>query len=193
MTATLVLASGSPYRRMLLQRLGVPFCVAEAAIDETPTPGESPARMVARLAEAKAQAVAGQYPGCMVLGADQALSLDGAAVGKPGDAARARGQLQACSGRAVTVCTGFCLLSARGAVAATGMTPTEVVFRRLNAEEIRRYVNQEQPLDCAGSFKVEGLGISLFSRVTSDDPTALIGLPLLEVSAALRELGIALP
>ena len=192
-SGTLVLASGSPYRRMLLERLGIEFEVAEAAIDETPGPEEPPARMVTRLAEAKARAVAGDYPGRLVIGADQALSLDGAAIGKPGDAAQARRQLQACSGRTATVCTAFCLVGTHGGVVDTGMVPTEVVFRRLGADEIQRYVEVEQPLDCAGSFKVEGLGITLFSRVTSDDPTALIGLPLIEVAAALRRTGIKLP
>lgn len=193
MSGALVLASGSPYRRMLLERLGIAFTVAEAVIDETPGADEPPAHMVLRLAEAKARAVVGRYPGCVVIGADQALSLDGAAVGKPADPGAAQAQLRACSGRTVTVCTGYCVLNAAAAVAGTGIVPTEVVFRQLGSDEIRRYVEFEQPLDCAGSFKVEGLGITLFSRVTSDDPTALIGLPLIGVATALRRLGIELP
>ena len=193
MKPEVLLASGSPYRRMLLERLGIPLAVAGADIDESPYTEESAARMVERLAAAKARAVAARHPGHIVIGADQALDLEGAVVGKPGDAEGARRQLRACSGRALTVSTAYCVLDRGGGVAARDMVPTEVVFRELAEDEIRRYVEREQPLDCAGSFKVEALGITLFSRVTSDDPTALIGLPLIGVAAALRDVGVQLP
>ncbi|KFN50421.1 Maf family protein [Arenimonas composti] len=189
---TLVLASTSPYRRELLARLGLAFTAAAPRVDETPRPGESAAALVRRLAAAKAAAVAGQQPGACVIGSDQAALRDGVVLGKAGSREGAIAQLTAASGREVAFHTAWCVLAADGR-RREGVDITRVRFRALAADEIARYVDAERPWDCAGSFKCEGLGISLFEAIESQDPTALIGLPLIAVAAALRAAGYAVP
>jgi septum formation protein len=191
----LVLASTSRYRRELLARLAPAFRAIAPAVDETPRPGEAPAALALRLAEAKARAVAAQCPGALVVGSDQVAELDGRALGKPGTPEAAKAQLAASSGRGVRFHTAVCLVDARREpwACARELDATDVVFRTLDAGEIERYVAAERPLDCAGSFKAEGLGISLFERIDSRDPTALIGLPLIALARLLRAAGAALP
>lgn len=187
----LILASTSPYRRGLLQRLRLPFECARPEVDETPLRGESPGQLARRLARAKADAVAALHPEAWVIGSDQAADLDGRILGKPGGREAAIAQLAAMSGRTVRFHTAVSLR--RGAHALAAVDLTQVRFRGLAAAEIERYVEAEQPFDCAGSFKCEGLGISLFEAIESHDPTALVGLPLIAVSGLLREAGYALP
>jgi septum formation protein len=191
----LVLASTSRYRRELLARLSPTFRAVAPQVDETPRPGEAPAALAARLAEAKARAVATQCPGALVIGSDQVADLDGLPLGKPGSAAAAKAQLAASSGRSVVFHTAICLVDARAEpfAASAEIDTTAVVFRGLESGEIERYVESERPLDCAGSFKAEGLGISLFERIDSRDPTALIGLPLIALTRLLRAAGVVLP
>ena len=189
----LTLASTSRYRRELLERLRLPFDVARPEVDETALPGESPLALATRLAEAKAQAVA-QALGDdgWVLGSDQVADLGGKALGKPGGRDAAIAQLRAMSGDVVHFHTALCLAHADGrALAAIDLT--EVRFRALADAEIERYVDAEQPFDCAGSFKSEGLGITLFESIDNRDPTALIGLPLIATCALLRQAGFTLP
>ncbi|MCC4596263.1 Maf family nucleotide pyrophosphatase [Xanthomonas campestris pv. phormiicola] len=187
----LILASTSVYRRALLQRLRLPFDSARPQVEETPLPGEAPLALAQRLARAKAAAVAAGAADAWVIGSDQVAELDGQPLGKPGHAAAAQAQLAAMSGRSVRFHTAVCLL--RGERALQLCDLTEVRFRTLQAEEIARYVAAEQPLDCAGSFKCEGLGISLFSAIHSQDPTALVGLPLIGLAGLLREAGYVVP
>jgi septum formation protein len=187
--APLVLASTSRYRRALLERLRLPFSVADPAVDETPHPGEPPATLALRLAGAKALAVATRAPGAVVLGSDQVATLDGAPLGKPGTAARAAAQLGAASGRCVEFLTAVAV-AADGHVVAHHLDLTRVRFRVLTTAEIERYVALDAPLDCAGSFRAEGLGVALFDAIESRDPTALIGLPLVWVASALRATGL---
>lgn len=189
---SLVLASTSRYRRELLARLGLPFDVDRPEVDEHPLPGESPVALAVRLAEAKALAVAARHPQAWVLGSDQVADRDGRPLGKPGDRDTALAQLLAASGQAVRFHTAFCLAGPDGRRLA-GLDLTEVRFRELSRDEILRYLEAEQPYDCAGSFKCEGLGIVLFEAIQSRDPTALVGLPLIAVAAALREAGFRLP
>ncbi len=188
----LVLASTSRYRRELLERLRLPFDVARPEADETPLPGEAPAALAARLAEAKAAAVATLDPGAWVIGSDQVAELDGAPLGKPGGREAAIAQLAAMSGRTVAFHTGVCVVRA-GAAPLAAADVTRVRFRRLERAEIERYVDAEQPFDCAGSFKSEGYGIVLFEAIASEDPTALVGLPLIATARLLRQAGFALP
>ena len=190
--SALVLASTSPYRRELLARFGRPFTVDRPEVDESPLPGEAPAALARRLAEAKARAVAARHPGATVVGSDQVAELDGQPLGKPGGRDRALAQLAACSGRSVVFHTALCVLSGEGH-AFTHLDRTEVRFRRLGEPEILRYLDAEQPWDCAGSFKCEGLGIVLFEAIRSEDPTALVGLPLIALARGLRAAGHALP
>ena len=192
---TLVLASTSRYRRELLMRLGIDFTTAAPAVDEAALAGDAPAQTAARLAMAKAQAVAASHPGALVIGSDQLAELDGQPLGKPGSPAAACAQLAACSGRTVNFHTALCVIDARGVtpIARDALDCPRVVFRMLDADAIARYVEAERPLDCAGSFKAEGLGIALFERIESGDPTALVGLPLIALARLLRECGIALP
>jgi len=187
----LILASTSPYRRELLQRLRLPFDCARPEVDEQPLQAESPAQLVRRLARAKADAVAGRFAEAWVIGSDQAADLDGQVLGKPGGRDAAIAQLSAMGGRTVRFHTAVCLR--RGAHALAAVDLTQVRFRALSAAEIERYVEAEQPFDCAGSFKCEGLGISLFEAIESHDPTALVGLPLIALAGLLREAGYALP
>jgi septum formation protein len=189
----LVLASTSEYRRQLLARLRIPFDVARPDVDEAPHPGEPPADLAARLAAAKGQAIARRSPQAWVIGADQVAEIDGQVLGKPGSFERAADQLAAASGRRVVFHTAACLLREDARKAFHFRDRTEVVFRRLEAAEIERYLHAEQPYDCAGSFKCEGLGISLFDAIHTRDPTALIGLPLIDLAKALRQAGFALP
>ncbi len=184
---TLVLASTSPYRRTLLERLRVPFTTASPKVDELPRPGESPRALAQRLAIAKAEAVSKLNPSAWVIGADQVAECDDDILGKPGTAERARMQLAVCSGRVVTFHTAVRVN--RGSEAHTHVDVTRVKFRVLTTEEIERYVELDNPLDCAGSFRSEGLGIVLFERVETEDPTALIGMPLLWLAGALRKVG----
>ncbi len=181
------LASTSRYRRALLARLGVEFQVAAPAVAETRLPGEAPAELARRLALAKARAVAEQHPDALVIGSDQVCALGDQVLGKPGDAAAARAQLMAQSGQVVTFHTAVAMVGIAAGCWRQHVDQTRCTFRTLDAAEIAAYVAAESPLDCAGSFKVEGLGIALFERIDSADPTALVGLPLIWVAQALRE------
>ncbi len=181
------LASTSRYRRALLARLGVEFQVAAPDVAETRLPGEAPAELARRLALAKARAVAERHPDALVIGSDQVCALGDQVLGKPGDAAAAREQLAAQSGQVVTFHTAVALVGIAAGCWRQHVDATRCTFRVLEAAEIAAYVAAEAPLDCAGSFKVEGLGIALFERVDSADPTALVGLPLIWVAQALRE------
>lgn len=186
----LVLASTSSYRRELLARLSDHARCIAPRVDETPRPGEAPAVLAARLAVAKAQNVADSLgPGVVVIGSDQVADLDGRVFGKPGTDAAAIAQLRACSGHELVFHTAVCLIDTRDSRAHVhaAIDSTRVLFRQLTTQEIERYVEREQPLDCAGSFKAEGLGIGLFERIDSSDPTALIGLPLIALCRLLRE------
>jgi septum formation protein len=187
---SIVLASSSPYRRQLLSQLGLPFAWASPDIDETALPDETPAALVARLAQAKAQALATRYPAHWLIGSDQAACLDNRILGKPGNLDNARRQLRACSGRRVEFLTGLCLLNSRDGTYETMVEPFAVTFRPLSDRQIEQYLTRERPFDCAGSFKVEGLGIALFERLEGDDPNALIGLPLIQLVTLLQRAGI---
>ena len=191
--ARLVLASTSRYRRELLERLRLSFDVARPDVDETASPGESPRNLAIRLAQAKACAVATQLADdAWALGSDQVAEVDGRALGKPGGRAAAIAQLDSMSGRIVRFHTALCLAHADGRTFAD-IDLTEVHFRALTDAEIERYVDAEQPFDCAGSFKSEGLGIALFERIDNRDPSALVGLPLIATCMLLRKAGFALP
>ena len=189
---TLILASTSVYRRALLERLGLPFATARPEVDETPLAGERPDALAVRLARAKAEAVAAQADDAWTIGSDQVAELDGRPLGKPGTADRAVAQLQAMSGREVRFLTALCLAGPDGRRLAA-LDVTTVRFRALGDDEIARYVERERPLDCAGSFKCEGLGIALFDAIDNRDPTALVGLPLIATARLLREAGFAVP
>jgi septum formation protein len=183
-----ILASTSPYRQTLLRRLGLPFDIRAPNVEENALPGESPEAQAGRLAISKARDIAGSHPDCIVIGSDQVASLGGTAIGKPGDFNRARRQLQQSSGKRVTFYTGLCVIGTDGSEHCR-VTPFQVQFRRLSDAEIDRYLMLEEPYDCAGSFKWEGLGISLFEKLSGDDPTALEGLPLIALCDILAELG----
>jgi septum formation protein len=186
---TLILASTSAYRRALLERLGLPFSVARPGTDETPLPGEPPQALAERLALAKAEAVLGSAADdTWVIGSDQVAELDGRPLGKPGSHAAAVAQLQSMSGREVRFLTALCLAGPDGR-RLQALDITTVRFRKLCDDEIERYIAREQPLDCAGSFKSEGLGIALFEEIDNRDPTALIGLPMIATARLLREAG----
>lgn len=189
--ARLVLASGSPYRRALLERLGLPFEHDPPSLDEQLGADEAPADAVMRLARAKAASVFVRHPDAIVIGSDQVAVRGDEILGKPRDAARAAEQLTRSAGRDVEFLTGVCILSpARPDEAEEHMDITRVRFRPLTPEEIRNYVALDKPFDCAGSFRAEGRGIALFDRIDSQDPTGLIGLPLIWLSQALRRLGL---
>lgn len=190
----LVLASSSPYRRALLSRLGVEFDCHTPAVDETPRTDEPPADLARRLAQAKAEAVAAQAVApTLVIGSDQVASLDGTPLGKPGDRARAHEQVRRASGREVVFHTAVAVVASGDGRRECGSDVTRVRFRELADGEIERYLQREQPYDCAGSFKAEALGITLFDSIESSDPTALIGLPLIMVARFLRAFGISAP
>jgi septum formation protein len=185
----LILASTSNYRRELLERLRLPFTTASPKVDELPRPGESPKALATRLATAKAEAVAKLHPDAWVIGADQVADCDDEILGKPGTAERARAQLAICNGRVVSFHTAARLVGPADGQSELHVDLTRVKFRLLEAAEIERYVELDQPLDCAGSFRSEGLGITLFDRLECDDPTALVGLPLIWLAGALRRAG----
>lgn len=186
----LLLASTSPYRKMLLEKLQLPFDCAAPQVDETPLPGESAEALVLRLAAAKAQALALAYPEHLIIGSDQVCVIDGNITGKPHTEVNARAQLRQASGQAVTFYTGLALYNGRSKQLQALCEPFHVHFRALSEAEIAAYVRLEQPLNCAGSFKSEGLGIALFDRLEGRDPNALIGLPLIALLEMLRAEGI---
>ncbi len=193
MSRTLVLGSTSAYRRELLERLHIPFLTAAPDIDETRLPDESAQDMVLRLSQQKAEAVAARYPDALIIGSDQCAVLGEQVLGKPGTHAKATEQLQASSGSRVQFLTGLCLLDSRDGSLQLDMIPFSVDFRVLTAAEIDNYLRHEQPYNCAGSFKSEGLGISLFKRMHGDDPSALVGLPLIRLMEMLRLHGLVIP
>jgi septum formation protein len=193
----LILASTSRYRKELLARLGLDFSCVAPGVDETPAPGEAPIELVARLAKAKAAAVAARQPDAWVIGSDQIAVLEGpdgpTILGKPGTEERCQAQLQSCSGRSVEFVTAVAVMRQESNSLSEFMDRTRVKFRVLEDAVIDRYVDLERPLDCAGGFKSEGLGIALCESIDSTDPTGLIGLPLIQLSAALRAAGFELP
>ena len=186
----LILGSTSVYRRALMQRLRLPFEVVAPQVDESPRPGEAPVAMAQRLALEKAREVAARYPGAVVIGADQVADLAGQAMGKPGNHASAVAQLQALRGRWVTFHTAVAVLRTDTGFEQVQVAPVRVRFRELSDADIDRYLVLEQPYDCAGSAKCETLGIALLEAIESDDPTALVGLPLIRTCRLLREAGI---
>lgn len=190
MKKTIVLASTSPYRRELLGRLGLPFQIADPRTNETPLPGESPQAIALRLSEAKARAVAAQFPDALIIGSDQVAFLDNLIFGKPGSHTRAVEQLRALSGHTVNFFTGLCLFDSRQNQLQVRGIPTLVTFRQLSDTEIESYLRREQPYDCAGAAKSEGLGITLLQKMEGDDPNALIGLPLIALCDMLRLAGV---
>lgn len=186
----LLLASTSPFRRELLARLQLPFQVVAPHVDETPLQDERPADLTARLAESKAGAVAAAEFRALVIGSDQVAVLDGRILGKPGSHERALAQLTRASGRTVMFYTGLCLLDSDSGRRQVEVVPFRVIFRRLTEAQIERYLRREQPYHCAGSFKSEGLGIALFERLEGEDPTSLIGLPLIRLVRMLEVEGV---
>jgi septum formation protein len=186
----LILASTSPYRKRLLQRLQLPFSCQSPEVDENPFPGEAAAAMAGRLAQAKAEAIAGLYPAGLVIGSDQVAALGQTIMGKPGDHASAREQLLASSGQTVHFYTVVTLICKDKQLQLSAMEPFSVQFRQLSNTEIEHYLQREQPYDCAGSFKCEGLGIALFEAMNGRDPTALEGLPLMALTSLLGEAGL---
>jgi septum formation protein len=190
---TLVLASTSPFRRELLSRFDIPFETLSPDVDETRHEGESAQALVLRLAEAKARAGARAYGNALVIGSDQVAVVNGEILGKPGDHEKAREQLRKLSGQAVRFLTGLCLFNSASGEADTRLVPYSVHFRTLDEGRIERYLRKEQPYNCAGSFKSEALGITLFERMEGDDPTALIGLPLIALTGMLARAGVVLP
>ena len=190
-TPRLILASSSSYRRELLGRLHLPFEAIAPRIDETPLAGEAPQATALRLARAKAEAIALAHPGALVIGSDQVATLDGEQIGKPGDHARALAQLQKMRGREVVFHTALCLWDGRDQGAQLENIQVFVRFRDLPDAELDAYLRIEQPYDCAGSAKNEGLGIALLERIDSLDPTALTGLPLIALTGMLRRAGVA--
>lgn len=188
----LYLASTSPYRKLLLQRLTGKFHCIKPDVDETPLPAESAHQLVQRLARAKAEAVAATLQQGLVIGSDQVAVFNGEIIGKPHTAARAFEQLKQFSAQKVTFLTGLALLNVQTAQLQVIVEPFDVVFRQLTDAEIHAYITKEQPLDCAGSFKSEGLGISLFSKLSGDDPNSLIGLPLIRLNQLLLNEGVNL-
>jgi septum formation protein len=186
----LILASASPYRKALLERLGLPFLAVAAEIDEAPRAGELPAQTAVRLAEAKARAVALRYPMALLIGCDQIADFHGLAIGKPHDRADALEQLRTMRGGTVTFHTAVALLNAQTDTCRTALVDVTSTFRHLDDATLRAYLEREQPFDCAGSVKAEGLGIALFTRLASDDPTALIGLPLIRLTDLLEAEGV---
>jgi septum formation protein len=189
----LVLASTSPFRKALLQRLGVDFETLSPEVDEAVLEGESAEAMVKRLSEAKARAGETDYPDALVIGSDQVAVCDGDVLGKPGNHENARRQLARLAGHRVSFLTGLCLYDSATGSVKLDMVPYHVAFRRLTDEQIERYLRAEQPYNCAGSFKSEGLGISLFESMQGEDPNALIGLPLIRLVSWLNEAGISIP
>jgi len=193
MQRRIVLASSSSYRQELLKRLQLPFVIEVPAVDETMLPGESHRRSTERLSLLKANAAAQRQPGAILIGADQLAELDGTTIGKPATAAAAREQLLFMRGRTVRFHSGVAVLDGAGGQHIVDCIDTDVTFRQLSEQSIDTYLRLEQPYDCAGSAKIEGLGICLVESVRSDDPTALIGLPLIRLTSMLAALGVVLP
>ena len=193
MQRSLILASTSRYRRELLTRLRLPFDVHAPEVDETPLPGETPLALAQRLALSKANTIAARFPDAVVIGSDQVADLAGQPLGKPLTHERAVRQLQAMRGQTVLFETAVSVMCEASGFAQTELATVEVQFRDLTDDEIERYLRAEQPYDCAGSAKSEGLGISLLTQILNDDPTALIGLPLIRTTALLRAAGMQLP
>lgn len=189
---TVVLGSTSRYRHELLSRLRLPFETASPDVDETPLPGETPPTLARRLALAKARAVSLRFPEAVVIGSDQVADLEGEAIGKPGTHDRARTQLRRMSGRTVIFQTAVAVVCAATGFEQLDLAPVSAVFRTLDDGEIERYLLAEQPYDCAGSAKSEGLGIALLERIDNDDPSALVGLPLIRTCRMLRAAGVTL-
>lgn len=189
----IVLASTSPYRRALLERLQLPFDISAPRCDEARRAGETAGALVVRLAEAKARSVGPARPGALVIGSDQVAALDQRILTKPGTHARAMEQLSACSGREVIFHTGLCLYDRDADRARAERIDYKVRFRPLERAEIERYLEREQPYDCAGSIRSEGYAVTLFESMSGPDPTALVGLPLIRLAALLRAAGIELP
>jgi septum formation protein len=190
MRPALILGSTSRYRRELLERLRLPFEAVAPDVDETARPGESPADLALRLAWAKAREVSARHPGAVVIGSDQVADLDGMPLGKPGDRERAVAQLRLMSGRAVIFQTAVAVVRSDTGYAQACVVPVTVRVRTIADDEIGHYLDAEQPFDCAGSAKAEALGIALLQAIESDDPTALMGLPLIRTCQMLREAGI---
>jgi len=188
----LILASTSPFRKELLARLGVRFETASPDVDETRRENEPATTLVRRLSEAKARAIGASQPG-LIIGSDQVATLGETVLGKPGSHERAMEQLRQLSGNAVTFQTGLCLLDSENDTQQLDVVPFTVHFRKLDEAQIDRYLRHDQPYNCAGSFKSEGLGITLFERMEGDDPSALIGLPLIRLTAMLENAGVLLP
>ncbi|WCH20864.1 Maf family protein [Aeromonas salmonicida] len=193
MPTLLILASTSRYRKTLLEKLGLPFECAAPEVDESPLPDESAEALVARLALAKASSIADRRDQGLIIGSDQVCVCDGRILGKPGTVEKAVAQLMAARGRSITFYTGLCVLDAASGKAEQLVEPFTVHFRTLDEAALRRYVEAELPLDCAGSFKCEGMGIVLFKGLEGRDPNALIGLPLIGLIELLERHGLALP
>ncbi|MBB2496400.1 Maf family protein [Aquipseudomonas ullengensis] len=189
----LVLASSSPYRRELLTRLRQPFTWSAPAVDETPHPGENAENLVRRLAESKARALSEAHPHHLIIGSDQVAVLGEQILGKPHDFTRAHRQLVAASGTSVTFITGLAVLNSATGDCQIDAIPFTVHFRQLSDEQINRYLEAEQPYDCAGSFKAEGLGVSLFRATEGEDATSLVGLPLIRLVSMLNNQGVSIP
>lgn len=189
----LVLGSTSPFRKEILSKLGIPFETASPDIDESARANEKPQELVQRLSLEKAKAVARNYPNHLIIGSDQVAVLDGLILGKPGNFENARKQLTDASGKTVVFYTGLCLLNSSTGNYQLEAVPFHVVFRQLNGQQIERYLLREQPYNCAGSFKSEGFGISLFEKLEGDDPNTLIGMPLIRLIRMLGNEGIELP
>ncbi|MGG8025638.1 Maf family protein [Klebsiella aerogenes] len=187
--SNLLLASTSPWRRMLLEKLTLPYECAAPEVDETPQPGESARQLVVRLAQAKAQALASRFPQHLIIGSDQVCVLDGEITGKPHTEENAHRQLRKASGTIVTFYTGLALYNSANGHLQTECEPFDVHFRHLSDQEIEAYIRKENPLQCAGSFKSEGLGITLFDRLEGRDPNSLVGLPLIALCQMLRREG----
>lgn len=187
--SNLLLASTSPWRRMLLEKLSLSFECAAPEVDETPLPGESARQLVVRLAQAKAQALASRFPQHLIIGSDQVCVLDGEITGKPHTEENAHRQLRKASGTIVTFYTGLALYNSANGHLQTECEPFDVHFRHLSDQEIEAYIRKENPLQCAGSFKSEGLGITLFERLEGRDPNSLVGLPLIALCQMLRREG----
>ena len=191
MRQPLLLASTSPFRQSLLQKLGLPFTTAKPATDETALPGEHAEQLVTRLAQAKAMACIDGHSEHLIIGSDQVCVIDGAIIGKPHTVENACRQLKAASGKTITFYTGLCLHNAKTGESEVVCEPFHVHFRQLTDTEIRHYVEREQPLNCAGSFMCEGLGIALFDRLEGRDPNTLVGLPLIALREMLAKQGIS--
>ena len=189
----LVLGSTSPFRQELLEKLGLPFSTAAPNVDETRGADETPQQLVLRLAEAKARAVAPQHPKALIIGSDQVACVDEQILGKPGSREKAIQQLSAMSGKTVIFHTGLCLYNSQADRAQVACEPYRVHFRALDSGQISRYVDKEQPYHCAGSFKSEGLGITLFRKLEGDDPNTLVGLPLIRLVEMLDREAVVLP